>query len=444
MPTSTSRRRRWIIVSERNSSTPKWAKAVASRGISETRKVVAFRSRSSSKNWKLSFRGLSKGARAYSASRLSSAIRSHPISSLYRASWRRRPRSHRGCSRTSSISRRNARTSMMWTPFAYPGSMPSEVICEMSEVRLCSIERYNPDAPCSFASWKRMRYTNDDFREPGGPATSTMCPRGMPPLRRSSKPTTYVGILSVACDRMEPLPTRPPVPGKGPQPIKRYRARSTATIPDSRPVQGQRLSGRRPSRGPTEPLNVSRSSGGDSGGRDGRGRSPVWGRRQGEDRRLPCRPRGRRCAVPGRRERRAHGPSGRPAVRVPSLAIRGPAKAHDERHRERSGRRSGAAPERDRRDACPWSFSRELAHQRSGARRDAVPQDDRRPRGETERRLGSRDDASGNRPLIRGQGGPVRDPHVRPRGSGRPPGEARDGGPDQAEANGCVQRDGTP
>src|SRR3989441_5060701 len=51
-----------------------------------------------------------------------------------------------------------------------------------------------------------MRYTNDDFREPGGPATRTMCPRGMPPLRRSSKPTTYVGILSVACDRMEPPP----------------------------------------------------------------------------------------------------------------------------------------------------------------------------------------------------------------------------------------------
>src|SRR5881296_3205899 len=84
--------------------------------------------------------------------------------------------------------------------------MPSDVICEMSEVRLCSIDRYSPEAPCSFASWKRMRYTNDDFREPGGPATRTMCPRGMPPLRRSSRPTTYVGILSVAWDSMEPPP----------------------------------------------------------------------------------------------------------------------------------------------------------------------------------------------------------------------------------------------
>src|SRR5438093_13450076 len=51
-----------------------------------------------------------------------------------------------------------------------------------------------------------MRYTNDDFREPGGPATRTMCPRGIPPLRRSSRPTTYVGILSVAWDSMEPPP----------------------------------------------------------------------------------------------------------------------------------------------------------------------------------------------------------------------------------------------
>src|SRR5947199_413321 len=40
MPTSTSRSRRWMIVSARNSSTPKWAKAVASRGISETRHVL--------------------------------------------------------------------------------------------------------------------------------------------------------------------------------------------------------------------------------------------------------------------------------------------------------------------------------------------------------------------------------------------------------------------
>src|SRR5213593_2706679 len=142
--------------------------------------------------------------------------------------------------------------------------MPSDVICEMSEVRLCSIDRYNPEEPCSFASWKRMRYTNDDFSEPGGPATRTMCPRGMPPLRRSSRPTTYVGILSVACDRMEPPPTRPAGPGKGPQPIKRYRARSTATTLDSNLARMQRLTGRRPCRGPPEPLSVRRCSGGDS------------------------------------------------------------------------------------------------------------------------------------------------------------------------------------
>ncbi len=53
-----------MIVSARNSSTPKCAKFTLSRGISDTRNVVAFRSRSSSKNWKISFRGLSNGARA--------------------------------------------------------------------------------------------------------------------------------------------------------------------------------------------------------------------------------------------------------------------------------------------------------------------------------------------------------------------------------------------
>src|SRR2546426_10643413 len=263
MPTSTSRRRRWMIVSERNSSTPKWAKAVASRGISETRNVVAFRSRSSSKNWKISFRGLSNGARAYSASRLSSAIRSQPISSLYRASWRRRPRSHRGCSRTSSISRRNARTSMMCTPFACPESMPSEVICEMSEVRLCSIDRYSPEAPCSFASGKRMRYTNDDFREPGGPATRTMCPRGMPPLRRSSRPTTYVGILSVACDRMEPPPDPTAGTGQRPPADKTLSREVYGHHTGFESGGGNASTGGRPAV-PPEPLSVRRCSGGDS------------------------------------------------------------------------------------------------------------------------------------------------------------------------------------
>src|SRR5712664_799156 len=412
MPTSTSRMRRWMIVSARNSSTPKWAKAVASRPISDTRNVVALRSRSSSKNWKISFRGLSKGARAYSASRLSRAIRSQPISSLYRASWRRRPRSHRGCSRTSSISRRNARTSIMWTPFAYPGSMPSEVICEMSEVRLCSIERYNPDAPCSFASWNRMRYTNDDFRDPGGPATSTMCPRGMPPLRRSSRPTTYVGILSVACDRMEPPPD--PTGGTGQRPPADKTLSREVYGPPTGTVSGAvgTRHRRRPSRGPTEPLNVRRCSGGDSDARDGCGRRPIRGRRQGEDRRLPCRPRGRRRAVPGRRERGAHGPSGRPAVRVPSASFGRPPKTHNERDRERSRRRSGAAPEGDRGNACSRPLGGEPAHQRPRARRDAVPQDHRWPRRETERQPGSRYDAPGDRPLLRGQGGPIWDPHV--------------------------------
>src|SRR5437667_6993499 len=40
-----------------------------------------------------------------------------------------------------------------------------------------------------------------------------MCPRGIPPLRRSSKPTTYVEILSVAWDSVEP----PPRPRSGRQ-----------------------------------------------------------------------------------------------------------------------------------------------------------------------------------------------------------------------------------
>src|SRR5207245_11109905 len=113
--------------------------------------------------------------------------------------------------------------------------MPSDVICEMSEVRLCSIDRYNPEAPCSFASWERMRETNDDFREPGGPATRTMCPRGIPPLRRSSKPTTHVGIFSVAWDSTEPPPDPTGVPGKGHVQRTRYRVRSTAAIPNRRP-----------------------------------------------------------------------------------------------------------------------------------------------------------------------------------------------------------------
>src|SRR2546427_10994675 len=85
-----------------------------------------------------------------------------------------------------------------------------------------------------------MRYTNDDFRDPGGPATSTMCPRGMPPLRRSSRPITYVGILSVACDSAEP-PSRPGAAAgqKGRERIKRYRARSTAALLARRPADGK-------------------------------------------------------------------------------------------------------------------------------------------------------------------------------------------------------------
>src|SRR2546427_416295 len=85
-----------------------------------------------------------------------------------------------------------------------------------------------------------MRYTNDDFRDPGGPATSTMCPRGMPPLRRSSRPITYVGILSVACDSAEP-PSRPGAAAgqKGRERIKRYRARSTAALLARRPAAGK-------------------------------------------------------------------------------------------------------------------------------------------------------------------------------------------------------------
>src|SRR5207244_8111871 len=157
--------------------------------------------------------------------------------------------------------------------------MPSDVICEMSEVRLCSIDRYNPEAPCSFASWKRMRYTNDDFREPGGPATRTMCPRGMPPLRRSSRPTTYVGILSVACDRMEPPPD--PTGGTGQRsPADKTLSREAYDHPtgfESR--AGATPNGRRPYRGPTEPLNVRRCSGGDSDARDGCCWGPIWGRR---------------------------------------------------------------------------------------------------------------------------------------------------------------------
>ena len=117
------------------------ANRALSRAVSATRNVVASSSRISSKNWKISFLGFSNGASAYRASRESTARRSHPISSLYRASWRRRPRSHRGCSRTSSISRRNARTSMMCTPFASPGSIRREVIWSTRDARLCSIER---------------------------------------------------------------------------------------------------------------------------------------------------------------------------------------------------------------------------------------------------------------------------------------------------------------
>ena len=53
-----------MIVSARNSSTPYFAIRVLSRGVSETRNVVASSSRSSSKNWKISFRGFSNGVRA--------------------------------------------------------------------------------------------------------------------------------------------------------------------------------------------------------------------------------------------------------------------------------------------------------------------------------------------------------------------------------------------
>src|SRR6266571_7377679 len=274
---------------------------------------------------------------------------------------------------------------MMWTPFAYPGSMPSEVICEMSEVRLCSIDRYRPEAPCSFASWNKMRYTNDDFREPGGPATRTMCPRGMPPLRRSSRPTTYVGILSVACDRMEPPPD--PTGGTG--------QRSPADKTLSREVYGHHTgfeSGadatpHREEAVPRSPRTIKREAmfRRRFDARDGCGWCPVWGRRQGENRRLPCRPRGRRRAVPGRRERGPHGPSGRPAVRVSSAAFRRPPKAHDEHDWERSGRRSGAAPDRDRGDPRPRPLGPEPSHQRPRPCRDAIPQDHRRPRGEIER-----------------------------------------------------------
>src|SRR5213594_1250204 len=266
-----------------------------------------------------------------------------------------------------------------------------------------------------------------------------MCPRGMPPLRRSSRPTTYVGILSVACDRMEPPPD--PTGGTGQRsPADKTLSREAYDHPtgfESR--AGATPNGRRPSRGSTEPLNVRRCSGGDSDARDGCGRCPIRGRRQGEDRQLPCRPRGRRRAVPGRRERGPHGPSGRPAVRVSSAAFGGPPKAHDERDWERSGRRSGAAPDRDRGDPRPRPLGPEPAHQRPRPCRDAIPQDHRRPRGEIERQPGSRHDASRDRSLVRGQGGPFRDPHVRPRRSRRPPREARDDRPDQTEAHRCVR-----
>src|SRR5439155_1355022 len=99
-------------------------------------------------------------------------------------------------------------------------------------------------------------------------------------------------------------------------------------------------------------------------------------------------------AVPGRRERGPYGPSGRPAVRVSFAAFRRPPNALHERHRERSGDRSGTTPEGDRGDAGPWPLGREPADQRPRACRDAVPQDHRRPRGEIERQLGSRHDAS--------------------------------------------------
>src|SRR3989441_1065797 len=195
-----------------------------------------------------------------------------------------------------------------------------------------------------------------------------MCPRGIPPLRRSSRPTTYVGILSVACDRMEPPPDPTGCTGQR-SPADKTLSREVYDHPtgfESR--AGATPNGRRPSRGSTEPLNVRRCSGGDSDARDGCGRCPIRGRRQGEDRRLPCRPRGRRGAVPRRRKRGPHGPSWRPAVRVSSPPFGRPPKAHDERDRERSGRRSNATPERDRRDARSRSLGGEPAHQRPGAR----------------------------------------------------------------------------
>src|SRR2546425_2255645 len=90
-----------------------------------------------------------------------------------------------------------------------------------------------------------------------------MCPRGIPPLRRSSRPTTYVGILSVACDRMEPPPD--PTAGTGQRPP------ADKTL--SREVYGHHTgfesggcnasTGGRPAV-PPEPLSVRRCSGGDS------------------------------------------------------------------------------------------------------------------------------------------------------------------------------------
>src|SRR2546422_11542368 len=164
-----------------------------------------------------------------------------------------------------------------------------------------------------------------------------MCPRGIPPLRRSSRPTTYVGILSVAWDSPEPPPD--PTGGTGQRPPANKTLSREVYAPPYWIADLERGNRHRESRDPpsTEPLNVRRCSGGDSHAGDRCGGSPVWGRRQGEDRRLPCRSRRRRRAVPGRRERGPHGPSGRAAVRVSLAAFGRSPKALHERDRERRG-----------------------------------------------------------------------------------------------------------
>ena len=150
-------------------------------------------------------------------------------------------------------------------------------------------------------------------------------------------------------------------------------------------------------------------------------RSPVGGRRQRKDHRLPRREGRPHRSLPGREQRRAHDHRGRQDVQAPRTPVRGREAQQAGRHRERRGRQPRGARGGDQAGAGQRRQRRRPEDIRQGPPHHELPQEAGRRRGEVPRQERRRHHQEGHRTRLPGQD---RQDRVQGRGppGGRPPG----------------------